>query len=104
LSLDPDWIRYFFHSSQDKKQGGNKSGYHNPDFDRIADLSARTVNREERRKLIHEMQKIILRDVPFIPLYNPILIEAVRKDGFTGWVETLEGIGNIWSFCELKPK
>jgi ABC-type transport system substrate-binding protein len=104
LSLDPDWIRYFFHSAQDKKQGGNKSGYRNPDFDRIADLSARTVNREERRKLIHEVQKIIIRDVPFIPLYNPILIEAVRKDGFTGWVETLEGIGNIWSFCELKPK
>ena len=104
LSLDPDWIRYFFHSGQDKKKGGNKSGYRNPDFDRIADLSAGTVNREERQKLIHEMQKIIIRDLPFIPLYNPILIEAVRKDGFTGWVETLEGIGNIWSFCELKPK
>jgi hypothetical protein len=32
------------------------------------------------------------------------LIEAVRADKFTGWVGTLEGIGNLWSFCELKPK
>ena len=104
LSLDPDWIRYFFHSSQDKKQGGNKSGYRNPDFDRIADLSARTMNRAKRQKLIREMQKIILQDLPFIPLYNPILIEAVRTERFTGWVETLEGIGNSWSFCQLKPK
>jgi hypothetical protein len=45
-----------------------------------------------------------MRDVPYIPLYTPDLIEAVRKDKFSGWVETLEGIGNLWSFCELKPK
>jgi len=104
LSLDPDWMRSFFHSREDIPRGGNKSGYHNTYFDRIADQSARTVDKEKRQKLIHEMQKIILRDVPYIPLYNPKMIEAARKDRFTGWVETLEGIGNLWSFCQLKPK
>ena len=49
------------------------------------------------------MQKIIMADVPYIPIYNPALIEAVRKDTFRGWVETLDGIGNIWSFCLIKP-
>jgi len=104
LDIDPDWVRKFFHSEQDKKRGGNKAGYHNLDFDRIADESAATMDKEKRRNLIKEMQKIVLRDVPYIPLYSPDLIEAVREDKFTGWVETLEGIGNIWSFCELKPK
>jgi ABC-type transport system substrate-binding protein len=104
LDLDPDWVRKFFHSGQDKKRGGNKAGYRNPDFDRIADESAATMDKEKRQKLIREMQRIVLRDVPYIPLYTPDLIEAVREDKFTGWVETLEGIGNIWSFCELKPK
>ena len=104
LDIDPDWMRYFFHSGQDKKRGGNKAGYHNPDFDRIADESAAAMDKEKRRNLIKEMQRIILRDVPYIPLYSPDLIEAVREDKFTGWVETLEGIGNIWSFCELKQK
>ncbi len=104
LDIDPDWMRSFFHSSQDKKRGGNKAGYHNPDFDRIADESAAAMDKEKRRNLILEMQRIILRDVPYIPLYTPDLIEAVREDKFTGWVETLEGVGNLWSFCELKPK
>ena len=104
LDIDPDWMRKFFHSGQDKKRGGNKAGYHNLDFDRIADQSAAAMDKEKRQNLIREMQRIILRDVPYIPLYAPDLIEAVREDKFTGWVETLEGIGNLWSFCELKPK
>ena len=104
LSLDPDYLRKFFHSARDKKRGGNKSGYKNPEFDRMADQSARAMDPGKRQKLIWEMQKIILRDVPYLPLYNPNLIEAARKDKFTGWVEMLEGIGNIWSFCQLRPK
>jgi len=104
LDIDPDWVRNFFHSGQDKKRGGNKAGYHNFDFDRIADESAAAMDKGKRQNLIREMQRIILRDVPYIPLYAPDLIEAVRADKFTGWVGTLEGIGNLWSFCELKPK
>ena len=104
LSLDPDYVRYFFHSRYDKKRGYDMSGYKNPDFERIADESAGTMDREKRRALIRDMQKIIIRDIPYIPLYNPKLIEAVRKDNVSGWVEMLEGIGNIWSFCQIKPK
>ena len=104
LDIDPDWMRRFFHSKEDRKRGGNKAGYHNPDFDRIADESAATMDKEKRRDLILEMQKIIIRDVPYIPLYTPDLIEAVRVGKFTGWVEKLEGVGNLWSFCELKPQ
>ena len=58
---------------------------------------------EERRALIRKMQDIILQDVPYYPIYDPLLIEAVRTDRFTGWVEMLEGIGNIWSFTLLEP-
>jgi ABC-type transport system substrate-binding protein len=50
------------------------------------------------------MQRVILRDIPYIPLYNPRLVEAARNDRFTGWVQMIEGIGNIWSFCQIKPK
>ena len=86
LSLDPDYLRNFFISRNNKKRGWNMSGYNNPNFDRIADESADTMNREKRRALIWEMQKIILTDVPYIPLYNPKLVEATRKGRFTGWV------------------
>ncbi len=103
LSMDPDYLRNFFHSANDKIRGWNMSGYNNPEFDRIAEKSASEMNPEQRKKLIFKMQKIIMEDVPYIPIYNPALIEAARKDTFKGWVETLDGIGNLWSFCLVKP-
>jgi ABC-type transport system substrate-binding protein len=104
LSLDPDYLRNFFHSSSDRPRGWNMSGYRNSTFDRIAEESGTTMDREKRRKLICKMQKIIMEDVPYIPLYNPKHIEAVRRDKFEGWVQMLGGIGNTWSFCTIKPK
>jgi peptide/nickel transport system substrate-binding protein len=104
LSLDPDYLRSFFHSRNDKIGSWNMSGYKNPVYDRIADESARAMQPETRRKLIWKLQNIIIRDVPYFPLYNPKLIEGVRKDSFRGWVEMLGGIGNMWSFCQIKPK
>ena len=104
LSLDPDYLRAFFHSRNNKVRGWNMSGYANPEFDRLADLSAKTMDRQERRRLIWQMQKIIMRDVPYIPLYNPKLVEGVRKGKFQGWVQMLEGIGNVWTFCTLRQR
>ena len=104
LSLDPDYLRNFFHSSNEKPGGWNMSGYRNPDFDRIADESCCAMDEQKRKQLVWEMQRILIRDIPYIPLYNPKLVEGVRKDKFTGWVEMLEGVGNIWSFCQIRPK
>jgi len=104
LSLDPDYLRSFFHSRNDKPGGWNMSGYKNPVFDRIADESARAMQPETRRRLIWQMQHIIMQDVPYFPLYNPKMIEGIRKESFRGWVEMLGGIGNMWSFCQIRPK
>ena len=104
LSLDPDYLRNFFLSSNNKPGGWDMSGYDNSEFDRIANASSNTMDPEKRRALICDMQKILMRDLPYIPLYNPKLVEAVRKGGFSGWVNMLGGIGNSWSFCMLKPQ
>lgn len=74
-----------------------------PRFDRIADASAGAMDLEERKKLIWEMQDIIMHDVPWLPLYSPKLAEGVRRDRFTGWVSMVGGIGSRWSFCTIKP-
>jgi ABC-type transport system substrate-binding protein len=104
LSLDPDYLRSFFHSRNDKPGNWNISGYKNFVYDRIADESARTMKPEARRQLIWKMQNIIMHDVPYFPLYNPKMIEGVRRNRFRGWVEMLGGIGNTWSFCRIEPK
>jgi peptide/nickel transport system substrate-binding protein len=103
LRLDPDWVRNLFLSSNDKPGGWNMSGYHNPEFDRLANSSTSEMDIHVRQTLLKEMQILIARDLPYIPLYKPSVVEAVRKDRFHGWVEMLEGIGNIWSLCQVKP-
>jgi ABC-type transport system substrate-binding protein len=103
LSLDPDYVRIFFHSKMDKARGWNMSGYRNPEFDRMADRSRKEMDREKRRELLFDMQRLVLRDVPYIPLYNPNIVESVRNDRFSGWVSMIEGIGNVWSFTTIKP-
>lgn len=103
LPIDPDYITSMFHSRNDKPRGWNMSGYRNANFDRMADQSKKTLDPASRRELIWKMQMLISRDLPYIPLYKPALIEAIRDDRFDGWVEMQDGIGNIWSFCQLKP-
>ena len=79
------------------------SGYHNEAFDKLADASRKEMDRIKRQEMIWEMQRIIAHDLPYIPLYNPTIVEGVRTDRFTGWVSMIEGVGNIWSFSTLKP-
>lgn len=103
LNLDPDYVRTFFYSKNDKTRGWNMSGYHNPAFDALADAQRGEMDRENRRDLLFKMQEILLADVPYIPLYNPDILEAACTRRFTGWVDTVDGIGNIWSLCMVKP-
>ena len=103
LRLDPDYVRNMFSSANDKPEGWNMSGYRNPEFDAIADRSASALDPIARQAMVRQMQRLIARDLPYIPLYKPSVVEAVRRDRFTGWVGMLEGIGNIWSMCSVRP-
>jgi hypothetical protein len=37
------------------------------------------------------------------PRMNCTSIEAVFNERFSGWVEKVDGIGNLWSMCVVKP-
>jgi peptide/nickel transport system substrate-binding protein len=102
LNLDPDYLRAFFFSKNDKPRGWNMSGYNNPEFDKIAKKQQSVIDEEKRKKLIWEMQAILMEDIPYIPLYNPHILEAVYTKRFKGWVQKVDGIGNIWSLCMVK--
>ncbi len=103
LGQDPDYLRSFFHSKGDVPGGKNSCGYKNPEFDRLADLQAETMDLEKRRQLVMQLQEILMRDLPYIPLYVPMNLEAVRTDKFSGWVEMPGGIGNLWTFLKIRP-
>ncbi len=104
LPLDPGWLGAFFLGANDRPRGWNMSGYHSPEFDSLANQAGRAMDPQERQPLVQEMQRILMKDTPFLPLYNPTLTEALREDRFSGWVEMVGGVGNLWTFCELTPR
>ena len=57
LSLDPDYLRSFFHSRNDKIGSWNMSGYRNPVYDRISDESARAMHTGNQKKIDLENAK-----------------------------------------------
>lgn len=102
LSLLPDYLRDFFHSSQIIKDGYNPMGYYNPELDKLADEFVACGPREEKVKIAYRLQEIIAEDLPYIPLYSQSNIEAFRTDRFKGWFS--QGLGSISaSISYLKP-
>jgi ABC-type transport system substrate-binding protein len=102
--IDPDFLRSFFHSKEDRPRGRNSGGYHNPEFDRLAELQAQTMDLVKRREIVWRLQEILMEDLPYIPLYAQLNLEAVRADRFQGWVEMVGGIGNLWTFLRVRPQ
>jgi peptide/nickel transport system substrate-binding protein len=103
LSVDPDYLRRFFHSSYDSPNEWNYTGYHNADFDRLAEEQIERVNLQQRRKIVMDLQSQLTKDLPYIPLFVPHRMEGIRTDKFEGWTSISGGVGNIWTFCMLKP-
>ncbi|MCX8103389.1 MAG: ABC transporter substrate-binding protein [Candidatus Bipolaricaulota bacterium] len=93
-------VRGLFHS--DCKLGTlNVVGYANKTLDGLLDRQAQTANREERKRLLDEIQKIVADDAPFLTLFYPDLIFAVRPAAYDGWA-FLKGEGIIHKLSFVK--
>lgn len=73
--------------------GFSETGYCNPDYDALYDQQAVETDREARIRIIHEMQEILVRDVPYIVPYYQKEIQAWRTDTFIGWPEVDPTLG-----------
>jgi len=58
----------------------NTTGYKNPELDKLYYSTVSTVDQEERLKLAHKCVEISVRDLPWLPLYNPQQIWGLRKN------------------------
>jgi peptide/nickel transport system substrate-binding protein len=54
--------------------------YHNPRVDELTERLLRTVNEKEARKISFEIQEIVAEEVPMLPIYDEIMINAVRDN------------------------
>ncbi len=103
LSEDPDYLKTFFHSREAGSGGKNYTRFRNAAFDDLVERASRETDPGRRKALVFDMQVLIARETPCIPLYTGPRVEAARNDHFKGWIEMPGGIGNLWSFVHLRP-
>jgi peptide/nickel transport system substrate-binding protein len=89
--VDPSSLLYILTTEQ-IPTGVSETGYSNPEYDELFKQQEVTSDREERVRLLHQMQEIMVRDVPYIIAYYPQSVEAYRADRFQGWVIDPEGL------------
>ncbi|GAB4455218.1 MAG: ABC transporter substrate-binding protein [Anaerolineae bacterium] len=66
--------------------GSSETGYSNPEFDKLFAAQATELDKDKRREIVWEMQRIVLDDVPYIIPYYDQAVQAYRTDRFTGWI------------------
>lgn len=90
----------------DQIGGRSDCMYSSEEYDKLYELQLKQVNEDERLETINKMQKMILKESPYIPLYYQGVYEAYRTDRFEGWVQ-VHNDGTIFnndSYLEIKSK
>jgi len=96
---NPAWPTFqegFFHTRNfaETNDGGNATGYSNPEFDALADAMFAETDQEVAYDQVWEMEKMIANDLPYVVLFDTPITEfynASLNYPFTG---TLSGIQN----------
>ena len=81
---DPDIFHYAFHADSVPPNGANRGWYANPMINRLTEEARRETSREKRRDMYLEVQRIMARDLPVLPLWaaRNILVRDRRLHGF----------------------
>ncbi|MGL4610025.1 MAG: ABC transporter substrate-binding protein [Trueperaceae bacterium] len=66
--------------------GLNETGYFSETYDALFDQQATTLDLEERKNLVWQMQQHVFDDMVYIIPYYEQAVQAFRKDRFQGWV------------------
>jgi peptide/nickel transport system substrate-binding protein len=77
---DPDVFDLVFSSKRIPPNGANRGHYRNAQVDALIDGIRMEMNREKRRELCSEVQKIVAEDVPYVPLWFTDVVSVHRKE------------------------
>ena len=91
---DPSFILSVL-TSAEIPTGLSETAYDNPAYDQLFDQQTVELDHAARVAQVHEMQRLMLEDLPYIIPYYQQEVEAYRLDRFTGWPTPAEGSGDI---------
>ncbi len=81
---DPSFILSIL-KSDEIPTGMNETCYSNPEYDRLFVEQAVEMDDAKRIEMVHEMQQLMLEDLPYIIPYYHMEVQAFRNDRFTNW-------------------
>lgn len=82
---DPDFYSVIFASTAMPPEGQNRGYYRNQQVDRLLAQARETFDREERKRLYGEVQRILAEDLPYVSLYHRSNV-AIIDDQLEGFV------------------
>jgi len=109
---DPNWILSVLTTDQIPDDNGDWAAwsdtfYSNPVYDQLFFQQQTTVNLTQRQAIVHEMQRILYHDSPYVIMWNPYGLYAYRTDRFTNFPDFMAQPGatpsNFWFFFEVTP-
>ena len=104
---DPDFNMSVYITSQ--CLGWSDGCYSNPQLDKLYKEQRTTFDRDQRRQLVYEFERLHYEQIPEIALVYPQTIQAYRTDTFQGYEPTPQNGGGLlfaWrvdSYMNLKP-
>lgn len=76
----PDIFRHAFHSDAVPPAGANRGRYHNAAVDRLIEAAEVEPDRARQAALYRRLQRLLLDDLPCVPLWYEHSVAAVRQD------------------------
>ncbi len=86
----PDIFRYAYHSTSRPPAGANRGGYVSVSADELIERAERAGDRAERAALYRELQRLLLDDLPVIPLWFEDQV-VVRRAAIRGYTTDADG-------------
>lgn len=82
---DPDFYYVIFFSKNIPPEGQNRGFYANPKVDELIMQGRATFDRNKRREIYSQIQRIVQEDLPYVSLYHQINVAVMEKDlqGYT---------------------
>ena len=88
IAGDPDGLRGRYAPPRNSTSFSRAIGYTNAEFTDAAGKQLTALNQNQRKELVHQMQRIVAEDLPILPLYVPQRVAFFNKAAFDNWYYT----------------
>ena len=92
--VDPNFILSILTTSS--IEAWSDSIWSNAEYDKLFLQQQTTIDLQQRIELVKQMQQIVYKESPYIPLVYPLDLEVADTTNWTGWVRANQNKGAWW--------